>query len=696
MKKENGRSYKQELRRQAKVFIQKNHEEVMPVDQKNIQRMIEDLQIHQVELELQNDELQRIQLELEEARDRYFRLYDFAPIGYFTISDKGMILEANLTGAEMVHKERELLIGRPFFRFIHRDDRDLFYIHIQKLFRTKARQRCELRLLKLNGSEFYVQLESTVAHDLSGHTKCLWTAVSNIHERKEVESRLEKSEERYHDLYENAPDIYFTVAQDGTILSINRFGADYIGYCRDELPGRPLWSIVHGDHIEALQKQVSDLFHKREQTMELAFHVVRRDGSLLWIHGRTLLMIDETGSSNRLLLICRDISGQKAAEEERMEMERQLQEIQKMESIKTLAGGIAHEFNNALCGISGNIDLLHMKLPQDKDIFEYIEGIKASTARMSDLTSQLLAYARRGKYQPRSTSINDIVTDTVSLIKRNINPTIQFETVLTKDIPNISADFGQMQMAISDVLYNASEAIQNQGCIRIVTSVEEADEAFVKYHHTLTPGLYTCLTIEDNGRGMNEETQNRIFEPFFSTKFEGRGLGMASVYGIVKNHNGWISVYSHEGKGTAVKIYLPAIETVVKRAKKPETDMDFARVGTVLVIEDEEVVMEVTREMLEELGHSVLEARTGNEAIDIVLNFESDIDLALLDIKLPDMDGGEIYPFIKEARPKMKVLVCSGYALNGPIEEILASGAQGFIQKPFSFATLREKLKEVL
>ena len=462
------------------------------------------------------------------------------------------------------------------------------------------------------------------------------------------------------------------------------------------MPGRPLWSIVHTDSIEAVQRQVSDLFHNREQKEELSFYIVRRDGSLLWIQGRAHLLVNESGSPDQLLLICKDLTGQKAADEERMKVEKQLQQIQRIETVAELAGGIAHEFNNALCGITGNIDLLHMKLPQDKDILDYIEGIKASTARMSDRTSQLLAYARRGKYHPRSVSINDIMTDTLHLIHREMSPAIQLETLLAKDIPNTNADLMQMQMATSAVLYNASEAIEDQGRIRIVTSGEEADEAFVKHHHTLTPGLYTCLTVEDNGRGMNEETRNRIFEPFFSTKFEGRGLGMASVYGIVKNHNGWVSVYSEEGKGTVVRIYLPAIEAGIREKEMPETDMDFARMGTVLVIEDEGVVMEVTREMLEELGHRVLEARTGREAIEIVRNTDLHIDLALLDLKLPDMDGGEIFPIIKEARPKMKVLVCSGYALNGPVEKILNSGAHGFMQKPFSFATLSENLNKIL
>ena len=213
----------------------------------------------------------------------------------------------------------------------------------------------------------------------------------------------------------------------------------------------------------------------------------------------------------------------------------------------------------------------------------------------------------------------------------------------------------------------------------------------------LKPGNYACLTITDDGKGMDQETRSRMFEPFFTTNAEGRGLGMAAAYGIIKNHDGWISVDSELGQGTIVKIYLPVVEAPVTVHSKPRPKTELIKgTGTILVIDDEEEVMNVTRAILEKLGYSVLEAKTGQEAIDVVKTFDGDIDLAMLDILLPDMDGNAIYPFLMEARPNLKVMVFSGYSIDGPAQEILNAGAEEFLQKPFAVTDLSEKLKKIL
>jgi CheY-like chemotaxis protein len=214
-------------------------------------------------------------------------------------------------------------------------------------------------------------------------------------------------------------------------------------------------------------------------------------------------------------------------------------------------------------------------------------------------------------------------------------------------------------------------------------------------HPCLEAGKYVCLVVTDNGKGMDEATQRRLFEPFFTTKVQGRGLGMAAVYGIVKNHDGWIAVKSTVGIGTEVKIFLPALDALP--SQKDDSDRQVVKgQGTILVIEDEEPVMNVSQAMLERLGYRVLQARSGNEAVTIADHFDGNIDLAILDVGLPDMAGDEVYPHLKAVRPELKVLVCSGYAIDGPAQKILDRGGQGFIQKPFLFATLSEKVKEVL
>jgi len=250
-------------------------------------------------------------------------------------------------------------------------------------------------------------------------------------------------------------------------------------------------------------------------------------------------------------------------------------------------------------------------------------------------------------------------------------------------------------MVLSAILVNASEAIESKGHIRISTKKEEIDEDSIKYHPELKPGPQVCLTVEDNGRGMDKETRDRIFEPFFTTKFEGRGLGMASAFGIVRNHDGSISVYSEIGKGTVVRIYLPLLETRVEKPKIPKAEPQKGT-GTILVIEDEEIVLDVSKALLEKLGYHVLTAETGQEAIEITKTFDDHIDLAILDMVLPDMGGKAVYALLKAVRPKLKVIVCTGYSIDGPAQEILDAGAEAFIQKPFSITEMSNKLKEVL
>ena len=402
---------------------------------------------------------------------------------------------------------------------------------------------------------------------------------------------------------------------------------------------------------------------------------------------------DETGTPVRLFGTNQDIT-------ETRRLQAQVQESQKIEAIVTLAGGIAHNFNNALTPIIGNIDLLEMAHGQDESTMGSLKDMKTSGLRMAHLTSQLLAYAEGGKYNPHVLSLCDFVEDTLPLIQHTLDPAVRVETDLPLDVKDVEADSTQMQMVLSAIMGNSNEAMEGPGRIRISTRNLDLDQELIKDYPGLKPGPHVCLSIEDDGKGMDEETRRKIFDPFFTTYFMGRGLGMASVYGIIRNHDGAITVDSEPGKGTVVRIYLPAIsadskEQGAKAVKQPEVEIAMGE-GTILVIEDEEDVMKLIRQVLERLGYRLLQAETGKKAIRLAKTFDGQIDLAILDIKLPDMTGNKVYPLIMEARPDLKVIVCSGYALEGPPQQILDAGAEGFIQKPFSIAAFADKLKEVL
>jgi CheY-like chemotaxis protein len=340
-----------------------------------------------------------------------------------------------------------------------------------------------------------------------------------------------------------------------------------------------------------------------------------------------------------------------------------------------------------------------MDLSENERTDKYLEAMKDSGYRMSRLTAQLLAYSEGGKYNAKNLKLDDFVIEILPILQHDLSPEVRVETNFPKDISYVRADNAQMQMVLSAILANSNEAIEDEGIIKITAGSKDIDEDFIKEHPDLKPGPHVCLTVEDDGKGMDEKTTKRIFEPFFTTKFQGRGMGMAATYGIIQSHDGAITVDSEPGKGTVVRIYLPAIETKVEVKKKviprPTVERTMGE-GIILVIEDEEPLVMMFSQMLERLGYRVLQARTGKEAVEFAKTFDGRIDLALLDIKLPDMEGGRVYPLIMEARPDLKVIVCSGYSIDGPAQDILDAGAERFIQKPFSMAPFSEILKEVL
>jgi len=491
-----------------------------------------------------------------------------------------------------------------------------------------------------------------------------------------------RAEREWETTFNTMSDWISLIDQERRIQRTNHGGDKLVGVPPPQIVGQVCCKLLHG----AEEPIAGCPFEKMMETHDQEIVECNIPETDRWLRITVDPVMDEHGELIGAVHIVREITDQK-------KMQLHFQQAQRMESISTLAGGIAHQFNNALSAISGNIDLIKMDFPTDEKINKYIISMRDSAQRMAQLTDQLLAYARGGKYQAKNISLSDFVRDTLPLVKHNIKPSICIETDLPRDIKSVYTDMTQMQMVMSAILSNSSEAIEDKGRIRVTCRNEEVTDEIAKDLPGLKTGSYVTLMVEDDGKGMDEEIKSRVFEPFFTTKFQGRGLGMAAAYGIVKNHDGWIFIDSELGIGTTVRIYLPPIEEKVKEAKKPQIELPKGT-GTVLVIEDEEMVMDVTCSLLEKLGYRILGAKTGKEAVNIAKTFDGDIDLAILDIVLPDMGGKDIYPLIMEARPNLKVIVCSGYSIDGPAQEILDAGALGFLQKPFSIEVLSEKLKE--
>jgi len=593
------------------------------------------------------------------------------------------IVWANKTAASVVNKSAHDLVGHHCYKILQDKDTPCPGCPCIKALETGNVENKIMHHPAMDVvGESYWDNRAVPIKDDNGQLAGLAKISRNITHRVLAERLLREDEERLKTMLDSIQaGIVVIDAGTYTIVDVNPAAIKMIGAPKEQIIGHVCHKYICP--AEEGKCPIADLGQKVDNSERILLTANGEEIPVLKTVTTTFL-----GGKKCLLESFIDIT-------EKKKLESQLAQAQKMEAISALAGGIAHQFNNALFAITGNLDLLEMHFPGNEKLSDYTRKMEDSTRRMTRLTAQLLAYASGGKYHAKTISLSDFVRNTLPLVRHAIDSAISVDTDLPREDCNVKADLTQMQMALSAVLTNAAEAMDGKGQIRIVCgNTMITDETAVNFPE-LKPGNYISLTITDDGKGMDEETKTRIFEPFFTTKFEGRGLGMAAAYGIVKNHDGWIAVDSELGKGTIVKIYLPAVEALVIEHAKPKTKPIKGQ-GTILIIEDEETVMEVTRAILENLGYSVLEAKTGQEAINVAKTFDNDIDLVMLDILLPDMSGNAIYPFLMAARPDLKVIVCSGYSVDGPAQEILNAGAQDFIQKPFSAAELSEKLKKAL
>jgi signal transduction histidine kinase len=400
---------------------------------------------------------------------------------------------------------------------------------------------------------------------------------------------------------------------------------------------------------------------------------------------------------NRQLLqqVQRELSERKRAEDRKKELEAQLLHAQKMEAIGTMAGGIAHDFNNLLMGIMGNVSLILLDAAPNHPHYSELKDIEQCVQSGADLTRQLLGFAMGGKYETIPTNLNEIIKESSEMFNRTRKEITIHEKYETALWP-VEVDRSQLEQVLVNLYVNAWHAVPGGGDIYLQTGNVTLDEKEVKPYN-LEPGNYVKTSITDTGVGMDEETRQRIFEPFFTTRKmgRGRGLGLASVYGIIKNHGGFIQVHSEKGKGTTFHIYLPASQKeIVKEKKLPARILKGTE--TVLLVDDENLITDVGEKILKKMGYTVFTAKSGKEAVEIYEKNKDGIDIVILDMVMPGMGGGETFDLLKKMNPRIKVLLSSGYSVDGQAAEILERGCSGFIQKPFLMKALAQKIRLIL
>jgi two-component system cell cycle sensor histidine kinase/response regulator CckA len=516
-----------------------------------------------------------------------------------------------------------------------------------------------------------------------------------LSKRREADDALRESEEKYRTILENIEEGYFETDLEGHLTFFNNPFCKIMGYSPSQLMGMNTRQYMTPETAERMDRMAERLREHRMPENATDYDVIRPGGDKVMLELSFSLREDPDGRPIGFRGVLRDVSERKKAEEEKHKLETQLQQAQKMESIGTLAGGIAHDFNNILMGIQGNASLMLLKINSEHPNFEKIKNIEQYVQNGTALTKQLLGFARRGKYLVKATDLNEIIDKSSSLFART-RKEIRVHTNLFAAIWSAEVDRGQIEQVLLNLYVNAWQAMPDGGDLYLNTENIILDGSYVK-PYKVEPGRYVKISVTDTGVGIDPETQKRIFEPFFTTKEMGRGtgLGLASVYGIIKSHGGYINVYSELDQGTTFTIYLPASGKEAMEDEAASVAI-IKGTGTILLIDDEKMILDVGRELLEELGYTVLPVMGGQQAIDVFEKNQDKVDLIIMDMIMPGMSGGETFDRLKEIKQEAKILLSSGYSIDGQATKILRRGCDGFIQKPFNMNQLAEKIQRIL
>ena len=548
-----------------------------------------------------------------------------------------------------------------------------------------------------NGAIHFIDYSLKPIRDDRGHVKMLLAEGRDITDRKEMEEIVRESENNYRTIFEAVNDgIFIHDLKTGEILDTNLKGLELFGYrSKAEIRGLTIIEAFGTEEPPYTIDKALNYIKKAatEGPLTFSWPGMKKDGERLCLE--VSLKRTSLRKQDCIIAVVRDISERKREEEEKKKLEVQIQQALKMEAIGTLAGGIAHDFNNLLMGIQGYTSLMLLKAEPGQVCYERLKAIEQQVLSGADLTKQLLGFARRGRYEVKTTDMNDLVQRTASLFGRT-KKEIRIQGKYEEGLWSVDVDQGQIEQALLNVFVNAWQAMPGGGTLYLETSNVVLDENYVKPYE-IRVGPYVKLSVTDTGVGMDEKTRLRIFEPFFTTKEmrRGTGLGLASTYGIIKGHGGIINVYSERGHGTTFNVYLPASDKGVLFEEKTLAEINPGQ-ETILLVDDENIIIEVTQEILEELGYRVLIAKNGEEAVEIYPQNKDKIDLIILDMIMPGMGGGEVYDRLKVMNPEVKVILSSGYSINGEAMEIMERGVRFFLQKPFTVMDLSRRVREAL
>nr|WP_319393568.1 PAS domain S-box protein [uncultured Desulfobacter sp.] len=670
---------------------------------------------------------------LQTSEKKYRLIFENIQDIYFECTIEGEIIEVSPSVEELIKRDRREIIGINLTHFYkNADDYKRF---LSKIFDDESVSDWEIPLENEQGEIAYGSVSATLKRNEAGEAQKIIGSLriitdrkkaelklrryqdqledlveertqdlqksneqlrNEIETRKEKEEALRRSEEKYRSIIENTNNGYYEVDLDGCLTFFNDSLAVILGYSVHELQGMDYSILLDAEAPGPLPMPAtsSETYRSGVNGNLSRLTITRKDGDRRTVDVSMAPILDNNGEKIGYRGVVLDVSERLNAEAEKKQLQERLHQIQRLEGIGTLAGGVAHDFNNLLMGIQGNISLMMLRTRPSEYHYRKLKSIESCVSSGTKLTQQLLGFARGGKYMAKSLDFNQIVQDTARMFGRT-RKEVEIKENIERGLWPVIADKNQIEQVLLNIYINAWQAMPDGGKIMIDAKNMVLNASFTKAFD-IEPGQYVCVSITDNGVGIDPAIQSRIFEPFFTTKGMGRGtgLGLASAYGIIKNHDGAIDFVSQLGKGTTFYIYLPASDGDVDQ-EPALCEIISKGTETLLLIDDEDVILQVGQPMLESLGYTVMSATDGETALDMYQQLSDKIDLVILDVIMPGMSGSAIFDALKHINPRVKVLLASGYSLSGQAEDILARGCVGFIQKPFSLEKLSGRLRDI-
>ena len=656
------------------------------------QELLEEISILKRKIrELEESEAGRRQSEeaLKEAGDSLRACLENAPDGVYIMDTEGTFLYGNRRSEEIIGYGRDELIGKNLLEVNLLPEATFF--KAAELFEASREGKPtgpdEIELLGKDGRFVPVEINTSVVRYM-GRTVVIGF-VRDITNRKRAAREILLEKEKLRTLLDNAPFGMLLIDRKSRVVYMNTHFRDLFGYDMSDVPDIATWyrraypDTAYRNMVTAAAKEdLGDAIPGARKSR--VFTVACKDGT-----DKVVSLVVSVLASGEYLMSCEDIT-------EMRRLESQLRHAQKMESIGTLAGGIAHDFNNILSALMGYASLMQMKMEKDSPLRPYLDQVLSASRKAADLTQSLLAFSRKQPVTLLPLDMNSTIGSTKKLLKRLLTEDVDLHTTLTRDDTVVMADRSQVDQILFNLVTNARDAMPRGGTLTIRTDIADIDDRFIRVHGFGRPGRYVMITISDTGEGMDEATQRKIFDPFFTTKETGKGtgLGLATVYGIVKQHDGYITVQSEPGRGSAFRIYLPVVQAKTDREEEEAVPLS-AGTGTILIAEDNEEVRRFMREALQEYGYRTIEAVDGEDAVDKFRRYR-DVDLVIVDSVMPKKNGREVYEEMHRMDPRVRVLFTSGYTKDIILEKGIEGKEIDFIAKPLTLDRLLLKVRELL